>query len=67
MFYRNSNVLFPVFNDAINCLHTTVHVFLNKTKMLVVKDCKHVHKTSREKCQALKDIEKGLPSKDSWS
>ena len=32
--------------------------------MLVVKECKHVHKTSREKCQALKDIEKGLPSKD---
>ena len=39
-------------------------MFLNKTKVLVVKECKHVHKTSREKCQALKDIEKGLPSKD---
>ena len=64
MFYRTSNVLFPVFNDTTNCLHTTLHLFLNKTKMLGVKKRKHVHKTLRKKCQALKDTEKRLPSKD---
>ena len=41
-------------------------VFLNKIKMLVAQERKHVHKTLQEKCQAvnLKDIEKGLPNKD---
>ena len=32
--------------------------------MLLAQKCKHVHKTLQEKCQALKDIEKGLPNKD---
>ena len=32
--------------------------------MLVAQKRKHVHKTLQEKCQALKDIEKGLPNKD---
>ena len=32
--------------------------------MLVAQKRKHVHKTRQEKCQALKDIEKGLPNKD---
>ena len=39
-------------------------MFLNKIKMLVAQKRKHVHKTLQEKCQALKDIEKGLPNKD---
>ena len=32
--------------------------------MLVAQKRKHVHKTLPEKCQALNDIEKGLPNKD---
>ena len=32
--------------------------------MLAAQKRKHVHKTLQEKCQALKDIEKGLPNKD---
>ena len=31
--------------------------------MLVAQKCKHVHKTLQGKCQALKNIEKGLPNK----
>ena len=38
--------------------------FLNKIKMLVAQKGKHVQKTLQEKCQALKDIEEGLPNKD---
>ena len=32
--------------------------------MLVAQKHKHVYKTLQEKCQALKDIEKGLRNKD---
>ena len=32
--------------------------------MLVLQKRKHVHKTLQGKCQALKEIEKGLPNKD---
>ena len=39
-------------------------MFLNKIKMLVAQERKHVHKTLQEKCQALKDIEKVFPNKD---
>ena len=39
-------------------------MFLNKIKMLVAQKRKHVCKTLQEKCQALEDIEKGLPNKD---
>ena len=39
-------------------------MFLNKTKILVEQKRKHVHKSLQEKCQALKDIEEGLPNKD---
>ena len=39
-------------------------MFLNKIKMLVAQKRKHDQRTLQEKCQALKDIEKGKPNKD---
>ena len=32
--------------------------------MFIAQKCKYVHKILREKCQSLKDIEKGLSNKD---
>ena len=49
---------------CVRCTHIMKHVFINKSKMLVVgQKRKHVHKILREKALALKDIEKGLSNK----
>ena len=51
-------------SNSCCCHYSTNKSSSLSLKMLIAQKRKYVHKTLREKCQSLKDLEKGMSNKD---